>query len=113
MSCPDPIIGETLQGIINFWNPAAEKLYGYSSHEAIGKPVSMLAPAGQESELEALLLRVLQGQVIEAYETVRRARDGRLLDVALTIFPVRDDGGAIIGASATTRDITERRRPKT
>ena len=110
MSCPDPIIGETLQGIINFWNPAAEKLYGYSSHEAIGKPVSMLAPAGQESELEALLLRVLQGQVIEAYETVRRARDGRLLDVALTIFPVRDDGGAIIGASATTRDITERRR---
>ena len=110
MSCPDPIIGETLDGIINFWNPAAEKLYGYSAQEAIGQPISMLAPAGQRAELTGLLHRVLQGQVVEAYETVRRARDGELLDVSLTIFPVRDDAGTIIGASATTRDITQRRR---
>jgi PAS domain S-box-containing protein len=109
-SCPDPIIGETLDGTINFWNPAAEKLYGYSAQEAIGQPVSILAPAGQVPELANLLNRVLEGEIVEAYESVRQAKDGRLFDVLLSIFPVRDDTGRIIGASATTRDITQRRR---
>ncbi len=110
MSCPDPIIGETPDGVINIWNPAAERLYGYSAQEAIGQTVSMLAPDGQEAALTNLRRRVLQGQSVEAHETVRRAKDGRLLDVSLTIFPVRDDAGTIIGAAATTRDITQRRR---
>jgi PAS domain S-box-containing protein len=109
-SCPDPIVGETPDGIINFWNPAAEKLYGYSAQEAIGQPVSILAPPGQEAEMSGLLRRVLQGEVVEAYESVRQAKNGRLLDVSLTIFPVRDGTGRIIGASATTRDVTQRRR---
>ncbi|MFT4039759.1 MAG: PAS domain S-box protein [Thermomicrobiales bacterium] len=109
-SCPDPIIGETLDGIINFWNPAAEQLYGYAAADAIGQPVSMLAPPGREAELTELLERVRQGSTVEAFETVRQTHDGRLIDVSLSLFPVRDADGAIIGLSASTRDITQRRR---
>ncbi|MCA9877150.1 MAG: MEKHLA domain-containing protein, partial [Thermomicrobiales bacterium] len=109
-SCPDPIVGEAADGTINFWNAAAERTYGYTAAEAMGQPVSILAQPGREAEMRALLAQVQQGQVIEAYETVRRARDGRLLDVSLTIFPVWDESGQIIGASATTRDITQRKR---
>ena len=110
MSCPDLIIGETPDGVINVWNRAAERLYSYSAQEAIGQPVSMLAPDGRETELTSLRRRVLQGQSVEPHETARRAKDGRLLDVSLTIFPVRDDAGTIIGAATTTREITQRRR---
>src|SRR5690348_11570105 len=78
-SCSDPIIGEALDGMINLWNPAAERLYGYSAREAIGQPISILAPVGQEPELADLLEQALQGQVVEAYETIRRAKDGHLL----------------------------------
>src|SRR5687768_7124793 len=84
-SCPDPIVGETVDGMINYWNAAAEQFYGYAADEVIGKSLSILAPEGHEAELENLLHRVEQGHVVEAYETVRRARDGRLLDVSLTI----------------------------
>ncbi|MFT4040844.1 MAG: PAS domain S-box protein, partial [Thermomicrobiales bacterium] len=105
-SCPDPIIGETLNGVITTWNPAAERLYGYRATEAIGQPIAMLTPPGYEAEVGDLLRRVQQGEEIEGYETVRRARDGRLIDVSLTIFPVLDDLGRAIGLSATTRDIT-------
>ncbi|MDQ2651550.1 MAG: PAS domain S-box protein [Chloroflexota bacterium] len=110
LSCPDPIIGETLDGVINFWNPAAEKLFGYSAQEAIGQPASLLAPAGHEADLTDLRRRALQGHVTEAYDTVLQPRDGGLRDVSLTIFPVRDDAGTIVGVSTTTRDITQRRR---
>ena len=109
-SCPDPIVGETIDGVINYWNAAAEQFYGYSAGEVIGKPLSVLVPEGYETELDNLLHRVQQGHLVEAYETVRRARDGRLLDVSLTIFPVRNDAGQIVGAAATTRDITQRKR---
>jgi PAS domain S-box-containing protein len=109
-SCPDPIIGEALNGSITFWNPAAERFYGYSADEVLGQPLNLLAPPGQEAEVSSLLQRVLRGEAVEAYETVRRAKDGRLLEVSLTIFPVRDERGQIIGASATTRDIARRRR---
>ncbi|MEZ4562866.1 MAG: PAS domain S-box protein [Thermomicrobiales bacterium] len=110
LSSPEPIIGETPEGVITFWNPAAERLYGYTAGEAIGQPAALLAPAGQAAEVAALRRRVLQGEVIEAYPTVRQARDGRLLDVALTLFPVRDAAGAIIGASNITRSIPQSQR---
>jgi PAS domain S-box-containing protein len=109
-SCPDPIVGETVDGVINYWNAAAEQFYGYSADEVIGKPLSILAPEGHEAELENLLQRVQQGTMVEAYETVRRSRDGRLLDVSLTLFPVQNEAGQIVGAAATTRDITQRKR---
>jgi two-component system sensor histidine kinase/response regulator len=108
-SCPDPIIGETLDGIITDWNPAAERLYGYSAAEAIGLPLAILTPVGREHEVAEFLARIRRGESTEAVETVRRAKDGRLIDVSLTIFPVRNAAGEIIGASATTRDITERK----
>ena len=109
-SCPDPIIGETLDGIITDWNAAAERLYGYSAAEAIGQPLTILAPPERAPEIEAFLARARCGETIEGVETVRRAKDGRDIDVALTIFPVRDDGGRIIGAAATARDISAYKR---
>lgn len=109
-SCPDPIVGETVDGVINYWNAAAEQFYGYSADEVIGKPLSVLVPESHEAELGSLLRRMQQGQMVEAYETVRRSRDRRLLDVSLTIFPVRNEAGQIVGAAATTRDITQRKR---
>jgi PAS domain S-box-containing protein len=109
-SCPDPIIGETLDGIITDWNPAAERLYGYTAADAIGQPLAMLTPPERRDEVVELLDRVRRGSSVEAFETVRRARDGRLIEVSLTVFPICNDAGELIGASATTRDITERKR---
>lgn len=108
-SCPDPIIGETLDGIITDWNPAAERLYGYTAGEAIGRPLTLLSPPDRGDEIATLLDRVRRGLTIEGFETARRAKDGRLIDVSLTIFPVWNDHGQLIGASATTRDISDRK----
>jgi PAS domain S-box-containing protein len=108
-SCPDPIIGESLDGIITDWNPAAERLYGYAADEAIGQPLAIICPPDRRDEVATLLARVRHGESIEAFETVRQAKDGRLIDVSLTIFPIRNDRGELIGASATTRDITARK----
>jgi two-component system cell cycle sensor histidine kinase/response regulator CckA len=108
-SCPDPIIGETLDGIITDWNPAAERLFGYSAAEAIGQPLTILSPPERAHEVEACLVLVRRGEVIAGFETVHRAKDGRLIDVALTIFPVRDEPGAIVGAAATTREVSARK----
>lgn len=108
-SCPDPIVSETLDGIITDWNPAAERLYGYPASEAIGQPISIIFPPSLVGDAKSLLERVRRGERIEGYETVRRARDGRLVDVSLTIFPITNDQGEIIGACATTRDISERK----
>jgi two-component system, sensor histidine kinase and response regulator len=106
-SCPDPIIGETLDGIVTDWNPAAERLYGYSAAEVIGQPLSIICPPDRLDEVATLLEQVRRGHSVEAFETVRRAKDGRLIDVSLTIFPVRNAAGEIIGASATTRDMSK------
>lgn len=108
-SCPDPIIGETLDGIITDWNPAAERVYGYRAGEAVGQSIVLISPPDRFDEVRYLLSQVQQGTSVEALETVRRARDGRLIDVSLTVFPIRDEQGAVIGASATTRDISGRK----
>lgn len=109
-SSNDAIIGKTLDGIITSWNPAAERMYGYTAQETVGQPVSLICPPDQVDEIPSLLERLKRGERIEHYETVRRRKDGRLIDVSLTISPIRDQAGRIIGASKIARDITERKR---
>lgn len=109
-SSEDAIVGKDLDGIVISWNAGAQRMYGYTPAEVVGQPISILFPPGHEDELPAIMDRLRRGEGIEHYETVRRARDGRLLDVSLTISPIRDDRGRLIGASAIARDITVRRR---
>lgn len=109
-SSDDVIIGKTLDGIITSWNPAAERIYGYTAQEVIGQPVALLAPPDQAGEIAGILERLKRGERIEHYETVRRRKDGTQIDVSLTISPIRDRTRRIIGASTIARDITERKR---
>lgn len=109
-SSDDAIIGKTLDGIILSWNPGAQRIYGYSADEVIGKPISILVPPDRPDELPQLLERISQGQRIDHFETVRMRKDGKRIDVSLTISPIKDTTGKIIGASTIARDITERKR---
>jgi PAS domain S-box-containing protein len=106
----DAIIAKTLDGIITSWNAGAERLYGYTAAEVVGKSVSLLIPPEHPSELLQILARLARGERVENYDTVRQRKDGTLLHVSLTISPIRDATGAVVGASAIGRDITTRRR---
>jgi PAS domain S-box-containing protein len=106
----DAIISEDLDGIITSWNKGADRLFGYSAEKAIGQSVTILIPPENEDEEYAILRNIRRGDRIKPYETVRRRKDGSLIDISLTVSPVRDDEGTIIGASRIARDITERRR---
>ena len=108
----DAIVSKTLDGIITSWNPAAERLFGYTLEEVIGRPISILAAPGRENEMPAILERIRRGEKIEHFETVRRRKDGSLIDVSLTVSPIRDQRGRIVGASKIARDITERKRSR-
>jgi len=103
----DAIFSKTLDGIILTWNGAAERMYGYRADEVIGKSVSMLLPPHRTSEVEQILTRLRQGGRIEHFETTRRTKEGRMLNVSLTISPVRDAQGNIIAASTIARNITQ------
>jgi PAS domain S-box-containing protein len=105
-SAEDAIISKDLDGIIQSSNAAAERLFGYRSEELVGRPVHMLVPPERHPEEDEILARLRRGDRIEHLETVRLTRDGRRVDVALTISPVRDDSGRIIGASKIVRDVT-------
>jgi len=109
-SSGDAIIAKTLDGIITSWNEGAEKLFGYSAAEAIGRPITMLIPSERLDEEQKILANIRDGRRVQSYETVRQCRDGRLVDVSLTISPVLDSRGAIIGASKIARDISDRRQ---
>jgi len=109
-SSVDAIISETLDGRILSWNPGAERLYGYSEAEVRGKSISLLVPEGQADELPWLLERVAQGGHVDHFETVRRRRDGTLVDVLLTMSPMRDADGLVVGVSTIERDVSEQRR---
>ena len=109
-STHDAIISKTLDGTIVSWNPAAERLYGYTAAEAVGRPIAMLLPPGSEDELPAILARLRRGEAIAPYETLRMANDGRVFQVALAISPVRDAAGKVVGAAAIARDVTEHSR---
>jgi PAS domain S-box-containing protein len=109
-SSDDAMIGKTLDGVITSWNAAAERLYGYSAGEILGRSVSLLVPPDRPDELRPILERVANGGHIDKYETQRRGKDGTILDVSITISPIRDTTGAIVGASTVARDIGDRNR---
>ena len=109
-SSDDAIISNTLDGIITSWNPAAEKLFGYTAEEAIGRPISILAAPDRENEMPANLERIRRGERVERYETVRRRKDGSLVEISLTVSPIRDETGRMVGASKIARDITARKQ---
>ncbi len=106
----DAIIGKTLEGIITSWNRAAERLYGYPAEEAIGRSITMLIPEDHPDELPSILEKIRRGEAVDHHETTRVAKDGSLLDVALTVSPIRGAGGDVVGASTIAQDITERKR---
>ncbi|MFO7324707.1 MAG: PAS domain S-box protein [Pseudomonadota bacterium] len=109
-SSDDAIITKTLDGIITTWNPAAERMYGYRADEAIGRPVMMLIPEDHAEEEPAILQRLRRGEHVDHYETVRRRRDGTLIHVSLSVSPLRDGTGRVIGASKIARDITRQKQ---
>ncbi len=109
-SSDDAIISKTLQGIIQSWNAGAERLFGYSAAEAIGRPITMLIPPERYGEEVDLLKRLSRGERIDHLETVRVAKDGRRIDISLTVSPVLSVDGTIIGASKVARDITQRKQ---
>ncbi|MBI1407212.1 MAG: PAS domain S-box protein [Caulobacter sp.] len=109
-SSDDAIISKTLDGVITSWNQGAQRLFGYAAEEVVGKSITLLIPEDRQNEEPAIIARLRQGERIDHYETVRRRKDGRLVDISLTVSPIRDAGGAVIGASKIARDITDRRR---
>lgn len=109
-SSEDAIISKTLSGIIMTWNKGAEKLFGYSVSEAVGQPVTMLIPPEYVDEEPKILEKIRRGETVDHYETVRRRKDGTHIDISLTVSPIREEGGNIIGASKIARDITDRKR---
>jgi PAS domain S-box-containing protein len=109
-STDDAIISKTLEGVISSWNPAAERLFGYSSEEAIGKLMFLIIPPELAHEERDILARIAKGERVEHFETRRVRKDGKQIDVAVTISPLRNNSGRIIGASKIARDITERKR---
>jgi PAS domain S-box-containing protein len=106
----DAIISKNLDGIIQTWNHGAQRIFGYTAEEVIGKPVTILMPPERFDEEPGILARLRRGQRIDHYETVRRRKDGTLLDVSLTVSPVRDRTGRIVGAAKIARDITAQKR---
>ena len=109
-SSEDAIISKDLNGLIITWNKAAEQIFGYAAEEMIGRPISILLPNGRENEEAETLQRIKGGERIEHYETTRLRKDGSLVDVSLTISPIGDSNGTIVGASKIARDITEQKR---
>jgi PAS domain S-box-containing protein len=109
-SSDDAIISKTLNGIITSWNEGAERLFGYTAAEAVGQSVLMLIPDDRKNEEEMILARLRQGERVDHYETMRVAKDGRQIEISLTISPIRNDAGELVGASKVARDITQPKR---
>lgn len=109
-SSNDAILTKTLEGKITSWNEAAERTFGYSAAEAVGSPVTILFPEDRIREEQDILAKITRGELVSHYPTIRRRKDGSLVDVSVTISPIRDSHGRIIGASNVSRDITEEKR---
>jgi PAS domain S-box-containing protein len=109
-SSDDAIVSKTLDGIISSWNGAAERLFGYTASEAVGQHISLIIPSNRRNEETVIIERIKRGERIEHFDTVRVRKDKTLFDISLTISPVRDASGKIVGASKIARDITQRKR---
>ncbi|MDX9735237.1 MAG: PAS domain S-box protein [Thermoanaerobaculia bacterium] len=108
-STTDAVVGKTTNGVVTSWNAGAERLYGFRASEMIGRLLSSIAPPGRGDEIARLSALVVQGQIVEDYETQRIHRSGRVLDVSLTLAPIHDDAGVVVGISTIARDITRRK----
>ena len=109
-SSDDAILSKDLNGIITSWNKGAERIFGYTEEETLGKPVTILMPPERQNEEPAILARIRGGERIDHYETVRQRKDGSLIDISLTVSPIKDANGHVVGASKIARDISERKR---
>jgi PAS domain S-box-containing protein len=109
-SSDDAIVGKTMDGTITCWNPAAERMYGYSADEIVGQPITALCPPDRVGEIKGFLARISRGERVVHHRTERQRKDGTVFPVSVTISPVYDDDGALIGASSIARDITEQQR---
>jgi Amt family ammonium transporter len=109
-SASDAIISKTLDGVITSWNPAAERLYGWTAEQVIGRSIGVIVPPEHPDELPSILARLRRGETVDHYETIRIRKDGTRLPVSVTVSPIRDDQGRIIGASSIARDVTERKQ---
>jgi PAS domain S-box-containing protein len=109
-SSDDAIVTKNLDSIITSWNPAAERMFGYTESEAMGRSIRMLIPPELQDEEDTVLAKIRAGETVDHYETIRRRKDGTLLSISLTVSPIRDTSGTIVGASKIARDITERTR---
>ncbi|MGD0141027.1 MAG: PAS domain S-box protein [Tepidisphaeraceae bacterium] len=109
-SCDDAIIGKTLDGTVVSWNPGAERLYGYTAAEMIGRSISVLIPSYRPEELPEIYEALKRGEGVDGLETVRIRKDGTPVEVSLTISPIKDAGGQVVGASSVARDISRRKR---
>jgi len=108
-SSDDAIIGKNLQGVVTSWNRGAQRLFGYAPEEAIGRSILFLIPPDRQQEEKSIIAKIIAGEPVEHYETVRIRKDGRLVDVSLTVSPIKDSSGKIIGASKIARDISEKK----
>lgn len=109
-SAQDAIVSKTLDGIITSWNPAAEAIFGYTAEEIIGKSIRLIIPAELQGEEDYILSRLRRGEKVEHFETVRVTKGGRRVDISLTVSPIRNSSGTVVGASKIARDISEKKR---
>ena len=109
-SSDDVIISKNLDGIISSWNPAAERVFGYTSAEMIGESIRRIIPADRQHEEDEVLAQIRAGRTIDHFETQRQTKDGRLVDISLTVSPIRDGAGRLVGASKIARDISDQKR---
>jgi PAS domain S-box-containing protein len=109
-SSDDAIVSKTLAGVITSWNQAAERIFGYTAAEAVGQNITLIIPEERRAEEDEVLSRLVRGERINHFETIRRAKDGRRVEISLTVSPVRNSAGRIIGASKVARDISDQRR---
>ena len=111
-SSDDAIIGKSLDGTITSWNRGAERIYGYAATEMIGRSIAVLTAPDQSEEIAGILMRIKEGERVEHYETKRRRKDGSIIDISLTVSPIKDENDRIVGASAIGRDISQAKRAK-
>lgn len=109
-SSDDAIVSKTLEGVIISWNRGAEKLFGYTAAEAVGHHITLIIPEDRKAEEDEVLARLRRGEKVDHFETLRRTKDGRLIPISLTVSPIKDSQGTVIGASKVARDITERQQ---